>query len=203
MTCAELAAVLAALPAIRVSERDQLLVEVLANTGCRISETLGLDWTDLGRDGKTIRIERQWYRGTLKPNTKSENGLRTISLSPALAERLWRLGADATGPMFSTRTGKRLADRNIRRVIDQAAEAAGAPKISAHSFRHTHGSILLDEGWPITEVAHRLGDDVQTVARTYAHKLPDSDRDLGFLDGLGNAEGNKRATADPQTATNV
>jgi hypothetical protein len=45
--------------------------------------------------------------------------------------------------------------------------------------------MLLDEGWPITEVANRLGDDVQTVAKTYAHKMRDSERDLSFLDALG------------------
>ncbi|MBV8943285.1 MAG: tyrosine-type recombinase/integrase, partial [Solirubrobacterales bacterium] len=93
-------------------------------------------------------------------------------------------GADATGPMFSTRTGARLSDRNMRRSLDRAAAAAGLPHVSPHSFRHTHGSILLDEHWPITEVAHRLGDDVQTVAKTYAHKLRDSDRGLSFLDEL-------------------
>jgi hypothetical protein len=45
--------------------------------------------------------------------------------------------------------------------------------------------MLLEQGWPITEVAHRLGDDVQTIARTYAHRLRDSDRELSFLDELG------------------
>lgn len=197
MSRGELAAVLAAIPD-RTSGRDPLFFALLAGTGCRISEALGLDWADLGHDGATLRIERQWYRGKLKRYTKTANGHRTISLSPDVGRRLWERGADATGPMFATRTGKRLSARNMARFLEAAAKAANVPHVSPHSFRHTHGSLLLDEGWPITEVAHRLGDDVQTVSRTYAHKLRDSERDLGFLDSLGNAW----ATQDPETTAN-
>lgn len=198
MSRAELAAVLAAIPD-RTDGRDPLFFAVLAGTGCRISEALGLDWSDLGQDGATLRIERQWYRGKLKRYTKTANGHRTISLSPDLGRKLWERGADATGPMFATRTGKRLSARNMSRVLGAAAKAANVPHVSPHSFRHSHGSILLDERWPITDVAHRLGDDVQTVSKTYAHKLRDSERDLGFLDSLGNV-GNGWATQHPETA---
>lgn len=197
MSRAELAAVLAAIPD-RTGGRDPLFFALLAGTGCRISEALGLDWADLGQDGATLRIERQWYRGKLKRYTKTANGHRTISLPPDLGRRLWERGADATGPMFATRTGGRLGGRNMARVLEATAKAANVPHVSPHSFRHTHGSVLLDEGWPITDVAHRLGDDVQTISKTYAHKLRDSERDLGFLDSLGN----DWATQDPQTAAN-
>ena len=77
MTRGELAAVLAAIP-----EQHRLIFEVMAGTGCRISEALGLEWRDLGEGGRTLRIERQWYRGTLKPNTKTEAGARTVEVSP-------------------------------------------------------------------------------------------------------------------------
>jgi integrase len=195
MTRAELVAVLAAVP----EGRDRLFFELLAGTGARISEALGLDWPDLANhNGRfTLAISKQWYRGRAKPYTKSANGQRTISLSPELGRKLWDRGADATGPMFATRSGKRLSARNQARVLERAAGKAGL-RISPHSFRHTHGSMLLNANWPITDVAHRLGDDVQTVAKTYAHKLRDSHRDLGFLDELGNAW----ATQDPETAAN-
>jgi integrase len=184
MTRAELSALLSAVPEGQNEGRDRLLFELLAHTGCRISEALGLDWSDVSRDGRSLRIERQWYRGTLKPYTKSANGMRTISLSPGLAGRLQERRAEPSAPIFHTRTGLRLSDRNVGRILERAVASADVPRVSPHSFRHTHGSMLLDEGWPITDVAHRLGDDVQTIARTYAHKLRDSDRDLGFLDEL-------------------
>lgn len=56
LTLAELHAILRAIP-----DQHRLLFDVLAGTGCRISEALGLDWTDLRADGDhtTLRIERQ------------------------------------------------------------------------------------------------------------------------------------------------
>jgi integrase len=189
MTRAELAALLTVVK----GERDKIFFEVLAHTGCRISEGLGLDCTDIQKRGDrrfTLRIERQWYRGKLKRYTKSANGLRTITLPPQLGRKLWEMCADRAGPMFCTRTGMRLSDRNMSRVLERAEKDAKLPHVSPHSLRHTHGSMLLDEGWPITDVAARLGDDVQTVAKTYARKLRDSDRDLSFLDRLGTEQGN-------------
>lgn len=184
MTRTELRAVIAAIP-----ERHRLIFEVMAGTGCRISEALGLEWRDLGEAGKTLRIERQWYRGTLKPNAKTKAGVRTVELSPELARKLWERGADATGPMFHTRTGERLNDRNLRRVLDAATNKAGVVGVSHHTFRHTHGSILLDRvehgggGWSIPEVSERLGHaSPEITAAVYSHAMPDQTRELSFLD---------------------
>jgi len=169
MTRAELGAVLAAIP-----EQHRPIFEVMAGTGCRISEALGLKWRDLGENGSTLRIERQWYRGTLKPNTKTEAGARTVDLSPDLAAKLWQLGADATGPMFTTRTGQRPSDRNLRRILDAAAKRAGVVGVTHHTFRHTHGSMLLDQGWTIPEVSERLGHaNPMITAEVYSHVMPE------------------------------
>lgn len=190
LTLAELHAILRVIP-----DQHRLLFELLAGTGCRISEALGLDWTDLRADGDhtTLRIERQWYRGTLKRNAKTEAGERTVDLDADLVAKLWQRGADATGPMFATRTGKRLSDRNLRRVLDavthpqkrrdgtivEALVGPGLEWVSFHTFRHTHGSMLIDQGWTIPEVSERLGHaDPAITARVYSHKLRDRRREV-------------------------
>ncbi len=186
LTRAELDAILAAIP-----PQHRLVFELMAGTGCRISEALGLDWSDLETRGDqtTLRIERQWYRGTLKPNTKTEAGQRTVELSPGLASRLWEAGADRTGPILHTRTGRRMSDRNLRRVLDSAAAAAGIVGVSHHTFRHTHGSILLDQGWSIPEVSKRLGHaNPQITAQVYSHAMRDRSRGLDFLDTVAPAQ---------------
>jgi len=193
MTRAELAAVLAAIP-----EQHRLVFELMANTGCRISEALGLDWGDTTfGEAPTLRICRQWYRGKLK-SPKTEAGSRTVDLPPNLAAKLWALGADASGPILHTRTGQRLSDRNLTRTLDAARAKAGVPGVTHHSFRHTHGSILLDEGWTIAEVAERLGHaDPAITAKVYVRKMRDRRRGLAFLDGLciRNAEAQAGAEA--------
>ena len=83
---------------------------------------------------------------------------------PALGRKLWERGANGTGPMFATRTGNRLSYRNVRRVLVRTVAPAGLPRVSPHSFRHTHGSMLIDADWPLTEVAH--------LGSRYSHTAP-------------------------------
>lgn len=46
------------------------------------------------------------------------------------------------------------------------------PSITFHGIRHTHATLLLQDGWNVKVVAERLGDTVETVLTTYAHVLP-------------------------------
>ncbi len=45
----------------------------------------------------------------------------------------------------------------------------GAESMRLHDLRHWAASTMLDDGEPVTEVAARLGDHVETVVRTYVH----------------------------------
>jgi integrase len=47
-----------------------------------------------------------------------------------------------------------------------------------HALRHTHATELLRAGYPPYIVAKRLGDEVTTVLKTYAHAKPEDDREL-------------------------
>jgi integrase len=147
LTRAELALLLDAVP-----ERWRPFHELLAETGLRVSEALGLDWPDVEFGARPrLRVRRQFYRGDLK-RLKSSNGRRDLPLSRALARKLWAARpADGAGPVFATRTGTRLSDRNVRRVLDKATERAGIgerddagrwrPCASFHTFRHTCASM--------------------------------------------------------------
>jgi hypothetical protein len=60
-----------------------------------------------------------------------------MNLDGELAAKLWALGADQTGPVFRTRSGRRHADRNVRRVLDAACKRAGVVGTSFHTFTPT------------------------------------------------------------------
>ena len=51
----------------------------------------------------------------------------------------------------------------------------GPPKlkdVTLHTFRHTHASLLLDQGVPIKAVSQRPGHaNVTTTLETYAHVM--------------------------------
>jgi integrase len=53
----------------------------------------------------------------------------------------------------------------------------GQPRVSWHSFRHTHATLLADVGESIKTVQALLGhSDVETTLNTYAHAIPNSQR---------------------------
>ncbi len=214
MTREQLARLLAVL-----ADRWRLLFELLAHTGLRISELLGLDWQDV-EFGKrpTLKVRRQYYRGQLKGYLKSNAGRRDLPLSLGMARKLWAARpAHGTGPMFATRDGNRLEDRNLRRVLDRVthprprghgrrAQIIPAPAgpdldwIGFHTFRHTCASMLLDSGKNIRQVATWLGHtDPAFTLRTYTHLMDAGLGDVAFLD---TAVSNKWATKHPQAAAN-
>jgi integrase len=223
MTREELGRVLAHLPA------DWLLFfELLAKLGLRISEALGLDWSDVEFGARpTLHVRRQFYRGTLR-RLKTSNGKRDLPLPAGLARRLWAARpAGAAGPVFATGNGTRYSDRNVRRVLDRttgheaerlarkAAEAgrplpdpgdhAGVPWVGFHTFRHTCASMLFDAGKNIRQVADWLGhSDPAFTLRTYVHLMDGGLGDADFLDvAVPAAEGGKGvATQHPETAGN-
>jgi integrase len=81
LTRAELVRLLDEVPA-----RWRPLFELLAATGLRISEAIGLRWSDLVLDGPAphLRVRRAIVKGaTVAP--KSRHGARLIPLAPELA----------------------------------------------------------------------------------------------------------------------
>jgi integrase len=198
MTRAELGRLLGELP-----EEWRSFFELLAHTGLRISEALGLDWADVEFGSRPrLRVRRQCYRGDVR-RLKTSNGRRDLPLSTGMARRLWAsrpVGAE--GPVFATRTGTRYSDRNVRRVLDLATERAGVEWVSFHAFRHTCASMLFEGGKNVRQVAEWLGHaDPSFTLRTYVHLM---DEGLGGADFLDDAiiapVGNTWARPDPGTA---
>lgn len=80
--------------------------------------------------------------------------------------------------VFRTRTGTPLSSKNLyNRVLAPACDRIKQPRISWHSFRHTHATLLAEVGESI-KTAQSLGghSDLGTTLNTYAHAIPDSQR---------------------------
>jgi integrase len=166
-------ALLATLP-----DHERLLCLLLAQTGVRISEALGLEWGDVAFGSQPqIYVRRQYYRGELK-QLKTSASRRTLRLPTDVAQELWKAkGTADSGPVFRTRDGKRLSDRNLRRVLRRATAATGIAPVGFHAFRHTFASKLYADCKDIRKVSAWLGHaDPAFTLRTYIHLVED---DLG------------------------
>lgn len=184
MTEEELGLVLAALP-----KKYQPFFRLLAMTGLRISEAIGLRWEDveLGTDRPHIKVRRQLYRGQER-QLKSRNSVRSLPLSPGMVATLLALRAKRyrgpEAPVWATRRGTPLDAHNVRRrVLRPTVEALGLPWVGFHSFRHTCASILFARGRDVKQVQVWLGhSNPGFTLRTYIHLMDDGLGDPAFLD---------------------
>lgn len=194
-------------------ERWRLLLELLAQSGLRISEAIGLTWADVQfGERPRLLVRRQDCRGEVGM-LKSDHSRRDVPLSPATARRLWTLGADKPGTdrVFTSPQGLPLNYGNLRRrVLIPATKAAGLgrydeqgeweTRVTFHTFRHTCASLLFEAGRDVKQVSAWLGHaDAAFTLRTYVHLMDEGVGDAAFMD---EAMGKGWAIEHPPTAAN-
>ena len=74
-------------PALVVGSQGQVLYALLAGTGLRVGEALGLEVSHVSADRRTITIERSRWAGKLH-SPKTKNAYGQVDLCSALAELL-------------------------------------------------------------------------------------------------------------------
>jgi len=200
-------------------ERWRLLLQLLAETGLRISEATGLQWRDIDLSGRRLRVRRRRYRGQVEA-PKSRFGTRTVPLGAGLAARLAGQRARCPypsdeHPVFASERGTAHDSSYLyRTALKPAARAADLEWVGFHTLRHTCATLLFTQGGAnAKQVQMWLGhhSPAFTLA-TYVHLLPEDLPNPGFFDALlpqspasppdvrGNARGNLRDRDGPRTA---
>jgi integrase len=174
---------------------DHITAAVLlgAGTGLRQGEIFGLtvDRVDFLR--KELRVDRQLFTPGRGPAVlappKSKRSYRTIGLgqvvTDGLAAHLGRFGKDGGryGLVFHQPSGIPVNRAQASQYFAQAATRAGLAGRTWHDLRHHHASLLLSEGVSPALVAERLGHDLATLLKTYAHVIrADEDRVRAITD---------------------
>ena len=79
-----------------------------------------------------------------------------------------------------------LRDTSIASKNQQFAKLADLPKIRIHDFRHTHATVLINEGINIQEIARRLcHSKVEITWNTYAQLYPrEEERAIKILNNI-------------------
>ncbi len=175
------------------------LFQVLAKAGLRPGEGFALKPGDLDLRERTMRVERAWSLGRLKPTKTYEE--RTVDLTPELATALerhlvWlkaeglRRGRGEPEWLFPNDDGHPMDESRVRKMFKLALKRAKLPAFRVYDLRHTYASLLLAAGAPITYVSAQLGHaNPSTTLRYYAKWIPSRgqrwvdllDRVAGFL----------------------
>lgn len=149
------------------------LILLVAKTGLRFSEALGLTPDDFDFTHQTLSVSKTWdYKngGGFVP-TKNASSVRKVQLDWQLIMQLSGLlkNLPANEPIFVK--GK-VYNSTVNSVLARHCKNVAVPVISVHGLRHTHASLLLFAGASIASVSRRLGHaSMTTTQETYLHVI--------------------------------
>ncbi len=158
-------------------DRYRAAAVLLAGSGLRIGELLGLKVTDIDFLRREVRVERQRLQNGKIGDPKSKKSTRTVPIAPVIVETLaahlslypsceWLFLSDAEEPLTYQRWQK---------VWRPVRKAAGT-NMGTHDFRHFFASALIAGGASVKQVQAALGHESAAVTlRTYTHLWPGDD----------------------------
>ena len=158
-------------------EGDKLepVVLLMASCGLRKSEALAVNWEDIDYTSGRLRVSKSWHyahgEGWLEP-PKNENSNDIVYIPRSALVRLSEIRNDRIGALvLAPRTGGRISPNSASycwRVI--ARHVLGDDYIPLENLRHTHGSILFDEGVSIDLISKRLRNTPKIAQRHYVRE---------------------------------
>jgi integrase len=165
---------------------ERTLTMIIAATGLRISECLGLQWADVDYDNQQVFVRRSWTGGKVG-KSKTAASKAPVPMVPLLAGfiRQWQeqtpYGQPPDWVFASTRLkGKRprVANMLVEDYLRPAAVKAGVLKkgekvrFGFHNLRHSLASFLVRKGTDVKTVQKMLRhSDVSTTLGIYAHSM--------------------------------
>lgn len=168
------------------------MILLIAKTGLRFSEALGLTLDDFDFINQSISINKTWdykngggFQGTknFSSNRKVKVDWQTMNQFNSLIKYY-----DNNKPIF---VKNKIYNSTINYALERHCKDSNIPVITIHGLRHTHASLLLFSGVSIASVAMRLGhSNMTTTQKTYLHIIQelenkDVDQVMRLLSSLG------------------
>lgn len=162
--------------AAKVDVRTSAIIEVLLQTGIRISELADIAEAH-------VEIDHDNEIGVLSVPQRGRHEARTIPLNKAAIEAIKRYleerpVVEGSTHLFITKSGNPLLVRNIRATLSRYFDNAGIENATVNDLRHTF-------------VAHHLaqGTSLLTVSKIAGHKrISTTERYLEFIEKKTEAE---------------
>lgn len=150
------------------SPRDRALFGICLFTGCRVSEALALQTTDI--KGGVVTFKRSTTKGQLKT--------RAMDIQPGLSQLLAEYQPGKPGALFPGMRGvsKHLTRFTADKILRAACDRVGLEGVSTHSFRRTALTMMSSAGIPLRVIQEISGhNDLGTLQR-YLEVTPEQKR---------------------------
>jgi len=150
-------------PKGKYHRRLHVLILFLLDTGCRISEALGLRTSEVDFDNLLVTLDGKGRKQ------------RVVPISFELRKVLFRFcmdtGSKPDALLFASRTGSLWSRRNILRDVKRLCRNLGItpPGRTLHAFRHTFAVNYLRRGGSVFHLQKVLGHSTLEMTRRYAN----------------------------------
>jgi len=144
--------------------RDRALLMLLAASGMRRAELVGLDMADLDAEAGTCRV-------------RGKGGRERRAYLPAAAvwalEAWWAVRGRGEGPVFvaldrgGRATRRRLSTSAVHEIVARRARQAGLDPVAPHDLRRTFVTSLLEAGADLAVVSRLAGHAQLQTTRGY------------------------------------
>ena len=176
---------------LEATSNDRLhpLWRLLAMTGMRRGEVLGLKWEDIDFEAGRLAVRRSLIPlggEVIVSEPKTARGRRSIALDPETVEVLktqaarqlaeqqqWGEAWTDSGYICTKGDGTPYHPEVVSRYFRKAVKEAKLPTIRPHDLRHTHATLALRAGIHPKVVSERLGHaNISITLDTYSHAIP-------------------------------
>jgi integrase len=140
-----------------------LLVRLLATTGMRLGEAIGLLWSNVDLPGRTIRL----------PSAKTKGGARTVHLGAAAVAILQVIEQRSSHVIHGLDPMKPLPISSVEKAWQRLRNRAGIPDGRLHDLRHTAGTFAALAGANAFAVRDLLGHRTLSMTGRYVERAAD------------------------------
>jgi integrase len=153
------------------------LWHLLAMTGMRRGEALGLRWRDVDLDEGRLAVRQCLVAVGHEVQVslpKTARARRVVALDRSTIDVLEsHAGGARDAFVFTTPEGGFLHPNLVSKAFARSVAASGLPRIRLHDLRHTHATIALRAGVHPKIMSERLGHaTVSLTLDVYSHAVP-------------------------------
>ena len=155
------------------------LTNILLLSGMRIGEAIALEDADV--DAEAIHVAKTYDPiNRIVTTPKTLTSTRDVYIQQELADiikryRIWRREYNfehgiKPSLFFSDRKGEHISYYSYDKYLREASEHELGRRITPHTLRHTHVSLLAAKGVPIETITRRVGHENSRITRDiYLH----------------------------------
>lgn len=177
-----------------VDLKYKIIVHLALIGGLRRSEILGIKWSDIDFEKKSLCISQSSLyvpkKGYVEGELKNESSNRTIALPQSTIIMLLDYKMQTKkyyddNLVFvndkGRREGLRLNPTSVTAWFKRFRQKLDLPsEVPLHGLRHTNATLLISQGINVTNVSSRLGhSNVGTTLNVYSHALASVDKTAG------------------------